>query len=603
MMMSTKELVAKNGFAHGKKGTTNGYHSARAQQRIRVCVRARPLTIEEVAEGDRVWELVDHGTIREAFVENRKRRIFHFDRIFDEDTRNEEVYEEFGRDVAQDVMRGYHGALMAYGQTSTGKTHTMQGTPDEPGLIPLAIEACFAYIEDEETSEKREYVMKVSYIEVYNETLRDLLGDGGEPRLVEDHREGSRLTNVAEAKVASIGDVFEAIVRGEAKRAVGETIMNSRSSRSHAVLRLDVESRDRDGTTNVGTLSFVDLAGSERARPGSDTDRLKEGCFINKSLHALAHVVAKLSSGQPQHVPYRDSKLTRLLRPALGGNARAAVVCTISMARSAADETANTLHFATRAKKVVQSAKRNALVDASSQLAAYRQQVDDLKQQLRHAQEAAAPAARLAKEERLALVAAVQHLERLILRSGRAAVSPTRPSTSDEDPAAAEELATVQQHVSRFFSSTASCRRRRDRNGETRYPRSLTLPPTALPPDMLPPPAERQHSVDDSDASSRTPPRPADAPTPKQRDLGSQLLRIKAAIEQVLAKETEATDLLEALDRSRDDTSFVLQQLDASQAENARLKAQVDHLTRVVQAREAEILKLKGLASQDDETF
>lgn len=535
------------------------------QQRIRVCVRARPLAPGETA----LWDIEsEHAVLEKHTVSSRKRRVFNFDRVFDEATSNHVVFEEFGVDVMRDVMRGYHGAIVAYGQTSTGKTHTMQGTPEDPGQIPLCIEACFNHIQDEESSQNREYALKVSYVEVYNEHIRDLLGDC-EPRLVEE-KEGPQLTNVTEARVASIGDVFEAIVAGENKRTVGETQANPRSSRSHAVLRIQVESRDADGAISSGTLSFVDLAGSERARTTSDADRLKEGSYINKSLHALAHVVSKLSSGGG-HVPYRDSKLTRLLRPALGGNSRVTLICTVTLGVS--DETANTLHFASRAKRVVQAARRNTIVDAGSQLAAYRQQVDDLKRELRKAQEAASQS--LGKEERLALVAAVQHLERLILKSGRAPVSPTRRSVSaTEDD--------VPHLIPRFFASSAHCRRSRDR--------SRTLPPQPLAAPNEPAPPEPKHHHRQQQQQ-------------QQKDLGSQLTRIKATIEQVLAREADHSDLLEALDRSRDDTAFVLEQLDLAQAENAKLKAQIGHLSSVVQSRESEILVLKGLRSRQDETF
>ncbi|KAH8074402.1 hypothetical protein JL721_1962 [Aureococcus anophagefferens] len=263
----------------------------------------------------------------------------------------------------------------------------MQGTPTSPGLIPLAIEEAFNHIAG--ASQEREYALRVSYLE-----------------------------GIREVSVASVGDVFDTIVEGEARRAVGETEFNSRSSRSHAILRLTIESSARRGAGDrraadlsvlTSTLSFVDLAGSERCPEASAPARVKEGAYINKSLHLcrkqpapLALVVSKLSAGatKADHVPYRDSKLTRLLRPALGGKARVALVCTASLAASAAEETAHTLKFAQRAKKVVQrgSDTRDSVVDTSSLLAHYRAQIDALKADLALASETSARSAR----ERLA---------------------------------------------------------------------------------------------------------------------------------------------------------------------------------------------------------
>ncbi|KAJ8611780.1 hypothetical protein CTAYLR_007723 [Chrysophaeum taylorii] len=411
-------------------------------------------------------------------------------------------------------MRGYHGAVVAYGQTATGKTHTMQGTPQEPGLIPLAVEECFEYIELEET--ECVYALRVSYLEVYNETVRDLLSDRT-PRFVDD-----RIENVTEESVASIGDVYAVIVRGEQRRHVGSTDANARSSRSHAILRLSIESKA--STTLTATLSFVDLAGSEKA--GGSAARSREGKYINKSLHALALVVAKLADGHA-HIPYRDSKLTRLLQPALGGNARVAVVCTVALAPEAAEETAATLMFASRAKKVVQTARKNSVVDAESQIASYRAQVDDLKGQLKAAREQPAS---LGADERAALAAALDQLERLILRSGRP-VSPKR----DE----------------RFFAVG----RRRER--------SRTLPP-----------------VKDSSSGE------------EEIAVEQPLLRIKAAIERALGGSSSSSSSDTPL--LADDTAFVLQQLDKVEAENRNLKTQVSHLTSLLHAREAELRKIKG---------
>ena len=537
---------------------------------MRVCVRVRPLTESEHLEGDEAWLLEGTSRITERDVgeKNRGARSFNFDRVFPAPSLNDAVYESMGREIVNDAMRGYHGAIVAYGQTATGKTHTMQGTPTSPGLIPLAIEEAFNHIAG--ASQEREYALRVSYLEVYNETIRDLLydetlDDPGEPpsrwggaalrprdpkprrpppiRLVDDAKRGvTQLKGIREVSVASVGDVFDTIVEGEARRSVGETEFNSRSSRSHAILRLTIESSARRGAGDrraadlrvlTSTLSFVDLAGSERCPEASAPARVKEGAYINKSLHALALVVSKLSAGvtKADHVPYRDSKLTRLLRPALGGKARVALVCTASLAASAAEETANTLKFAQRAKKVVQrgSDTRDSVVDTSSLLAHYRAQIDALKADLALANEtnaslqrvesgsslapeapaedlsreddaerlaAAAAAAAATEDERATLRGAVDHLERLILKSGERSPSPTALTTLAEQATDAERSPNPK---AQFFSE------RKWRGAKGR--RSMTLPPRALAADAPSPPREdlpavAEDAADDADGAA-----------------------------------------------------------------------------------------------------
>jgi len=658
--------------------------SPSSSQKVEVCVRVRPSS-----GGPAVWS--SDG----AVIRGRKKE-FRFEKVFDAASTNEEIYEAFARPLVVDAMRGYHGALLAYGQTGSGKTHTCQGTPSQPGLIPLAIEDIFSQIRAD-----REYTFRVSYVEVYNETLRDLLlfGGGGEGpqaqlRLVEDPSSGgTRLDGVTEESVGSISDVYDAVVRGEARRHVGETDANARSSRSHAVLRFTIESKSVEGgeLTSAATLSFCDLAGSERcpaaaaaaasssaassskaasfgggpskssssssSESSSKQQRQKEGAFINKSLHALAHVVAKLSSDDPKdqkHVPYRDSKLTRLLRPALGGNARVGIVCTCSP--SDLEETANTLQFATRAKKVKVSAARNSVVDAESQLAAYKQQVQDLKRRLAELEQRPP----LRDEERGALASALKHLERFILRkTEEKQLRQLRDDDQDllekkmknnkmeQRPAVVVVAAKPAQLEPRFFEGR-----------RTKLLRSTTLPPPPSRPVVVdddktlatmklattdlsalaepPPPrvvveedgattagpgfsdsGSERHQDDDDDHPSYAAAAAATTPSSNDKDavpteLTPQLLTIKAVIQRVLKNNDDDDDTLTSrreshlehlLKTSQDDTAFVLDQLDKAEAENKRLKEQIAHLTSVVRSREKEILQLKGITSRDDETF
>ena len=261
-------------------------------------------------------------------------------------------------------MEGYHGTVFAYGMTGTGKTFSMQGTASSPGIIPLAITDIFSYIRE---TPHREFLLRVSYLEIYNEKIHDLLspptttgvGLGSvqqeEIKLREDSKRGVYASPLKEEIVQSPTQLLRVIARGDHARRTSSTQYNARSSRSHAVVQIVVESRERapvsgstqenkraaivPGGVRVSTLSLIDLAGSERA--AESKERRTEGAHINKSLLTLGTVVARLSGdkgkdGNPvdkdgKHLPYRDSKLTRLLQPALSGNSLISILCTIQI--------------------------------------------------------------------------------------------------------------------------------------------------------------------------------------------------------------------------------------------------------------------------------
>lgn len=294
-------------------------------------------------------------------------------------------------------MEGYHGTVFAYGMTGTGKTFSMQGTASSPGVIPLAITDIFSYIRE---TPSREFLLRVSYLEIYNEKIHDLLsmptnsGLGGaaqeEIKLREDSKRGVYASPLKEEIVQSPTQLLRVIARGDQARRTASTQFNARSSRSHAVVQIVVESRERipgntstenkrggllPGGVRVSTLSLIDLAGSEKA--AESKERRTEGSHINKSLLTLGTVIAKLSEhkdkdGKPadkdgKHLPYRDSKLTRLLQGALSGNSLVSILCTIqtgsagtaAVANTHTTETLNTLKFASRAKNnIVSHAKR-----------------------------------------------------------------------------------------------------------------------------------------------------------------------------------------------------------------------------------------------------
>jgi centromeric protein E len=323
-------------------------------------------------------------------------------------------------------MEGYHGTVFAYGMTGTGKTFSMQGTATNPGVIPLAITDIFSYIRE---TPQREFLLRVSYIEIYNEKIIDLLagpvvgingqvGPTEEIKLREDSKRGVYASPLKEEIVQSPTQLLRVIARGDNSRKVAGTQFNARSSRSHAVVQIVVESRERvpsgpsasgdkrsaivPGGVRVSTLALIDLAGSEKA--ADSKERRTEGSHINKSLLTLGTVIGRLASDKDKakkddkHLPYRDSKLTRLLQPALSGNSLVSILCTIQIGASGSSaaaashtgETLNTLKFASRAKNnIVSHAKKaddsqGAGGDAGSRalLDRYRLEIEDLKKQL-----------------------------------------------------------------------------------------------------------------------------------------------------------------------------------------------------------------------------
>ena len=299
-----------------------------------------------------------------------------FDRVFDERSDNRAVYDATTSRIVDNVMNGFNGTVFAYGQTSSGKTHTMHGTEDEPGVIPLAVRDVFDAVRRHGSD--REFFIRVSYLEIYNEKIMDLFAfeessndrdeDGAKLSIREDKDRGTYVSGLREEVVTMPSQVLALLERGTKRRHVGATNMNAHSSRSHTIFRMIIESREITGGADgsavlVSTLNLVDLAGSERmSKTGAEGDRAKEGAHINKSLMTLGVVINKLSEGVESkggHIPYRDSKLTRILQPALGGNSKTAIVCAMTPAQSHCEESHSTLKFAQRAKRVVNKATVN----------------------------------------------------------------------------------------------------------------------------------------------------------------------------------------------------------------------------------------------------
>ncbi|KAG6704931.1 hypothetical protein I3842_07G156600 [Carya illinoinensis] len=335
------------------------------EERIFVSVRVRPLNEKETASHDVFdWECINNNTIRFKHTLPDRAMFptaYTFDRVFGTDIPTKKVYEEGARDVALSAVSGINSSIFAYGQTSSGKTYTMTGITEH------AMTDIYDYIDGHK---EREFVLKFSAMEIYNEAVRDLLRSDGAPlRLLDDPEKGTVVERLIEVTLRDWKHLQELLAVCEAERKIGETSLNETSSRSHQILRLTIESSAREyiGAANSRTLAaqlnFVDLAGSERtSQTLAAGTRLKEGAHINRSLLTLGTVIRKLSKGRTGHIPYRDSKLTRILQNSLGGNARTTIVCTMSPARSHVEQSRNTLLFANCAKEVTTNAQVNVLM-------------------------------------------------------------------------------------------------------------------------------------------------------------------------------------------------------------------------------------------------
>ena len=295
-----------------------------------------------------------------------KDQVFAFDRIFDQNATQTEVYEGTTKGLLDSVLDGYNATVFAYGATGCGKTHTITGTAQQPGIIFLTMQELFEKIQ--ERSHEKTTEVTLSYLEIYNETIRDLLVPGGSKQgltLREDSNHAVTVAGLTSRHPKDVQEVMDMIVQGNEYRTVSPTAANSVSSRSHAVLQINVAQKDRNADVNephtMATLSIIDLAGSERASATKNRgERLLEGANINKSLLALGSCINALCDPRRRnHVPYRNSKLTRLLKFSLGGNCKTVMIVCVSPSSEHFDETQNTLRYANRAKNIQTKVTRN----------------------------------------------------------------------------------------------------------------------------------------------------------------------------------------------------------------------------------------------------
>uniref|UniRef100_A0A8C8EM95 Kinesin-like protein n=1 Tax=Oncorhynchus tshawytscha TaxID=74940 RepID=A0A8C8EM95_ONCTS len=325
---------------------------------IKVLCRFRPLNQSEILRGDQFIP-----TFQGDDSVNVGGRSYVFDRVFPTNTTQEQVYNACAKQIVKDVLGGYNGTIFAYGQTASGKTHTMEGKlhdPNQMGIIPRIAEDIFNHIFG--MDENLEFHIKVSYFEVYMDKIRDLL-DVTKTNLAvhEDKNKIPYVKGCTERFVSSPDEVMDVIDEGKNNRHVAVTNMNEHSSRSHSIFLINIKQEHTETEQKLcGKLYLVDLAGSEKvSKTGAAGAVLDEAKNINKSLSALGNVISALAEGTKTHVPYRDSKMTRILQDSLGGNCRTTMFICCSPSSYNDAETKSTLMFGQRAKTIRNTASVN----------------------------------------------------------------------------------------------------------------------------------------------------------------------------------------------------------------------------------------------------
>ncbi|XP_069051063.1 kinesin-like protein KIF13A isoform X3 [Lepisosteus oculatus] len=389
-----------------------------SDSKVKVAVRVRPMNRREIELNTKcVVEMEDNQTVlhpppSNSKGENRKPpKVFAFDYCFwsmDESNvtkyaGQEVVFKCLGEGILDNAFQGYNACIFAYGQTGSGKSFSMMGNGDQPGLIPRLCCSLFERV-SEQDSESHTFKVEVSYMEIYNEKVRDLLDPKGSRQSlkVREHKVfGPYVDGLSQLAVTNFEDIESLMSEGNKSRTVAATNMNEESSRSHAVFSIIItqtlyDLQSGNSGEKVSKVSLVDLAGSERvSKTGAAGERLKEGSNINKSLTTLGCVISALADqsagkGKNKFVPYRDSVLTWLLKDNLGGNSKTAMIATVSPAADNYEETLSTLRYADRAKRIVNHAIVNEDPNARI-IRELREEVEKLREQLSQAESMKAP--------------------------------------------------------------------------------------------------------------------------------------------------------------------------------------------------------------------
>ena len=345
---------------------------------VRVVCRIRPLNSKEKDRGG--YDILEYTNEFETVIINRPKEdkdersnkqakhSFNFDKCFPPGTSQADVYDVVAAPILEDVFKGYNGTLFVYGQTGSGKTHTMMGPDGGKGMEDQAMQgivprmAMNVFYAVEEADEDLEFIVKVSFLEIYMERIRDLLDPSkANLKVREDKVKGIWVEGATEVYCSCDDDVMNVLRLGQVHRSVASTKMNAESSRSHSIFIVNITQKNiKTGSTKSGKLFLVDLAGSEKVeKTGATGQTLEEAKMINKSLTALGQVINALTDEKAKHIPYRDSKLTRLLQNSLGGNSRTTLCINASPSDYNYGETMSTLRFGQRAKSIKNKAKVN----------------------------------------------------------------------------------------------------------------------------------------------------------------------------------------------------------------------------------------------------
>ncbi|NXR11625.1 KI18A protein, partial [Semnornis frantzii] len=321
-------------------------------------------------------------------INKRKKKDlkFMFDAVFAESSTQLEVFENTTKSVIDGFLNGYNCTVLAYGATGAGKTHTMLGSPEDPGVMYLTMMALYNCID--QLKEDKICTVAVSYLEVYNEQIRDLLVNSGPLAVREDAEKGVVVQGLTLHQPKSADEILQMLDYGNRNRTQHPTDVNASSSRSHAIFQIYLRQQDKTASitqnVRIAKMSLIDLAGSERASAtNAKGARFREGTNINRSLLALGNVINALadSKSKKQHIPYRNSKLTRLLKGSLGGNCRTIMIAAVSPSSMFYDDTYNTLKYANRAKDIKSLLKSNT-VDLDSHIMAYVKICDEQKKEI-----------------------------------------------------------------------------------------------------------------------------------------------------------------------------------------------------------------------------